>query len=209
MLSKQEIANLALGHLGMSQQVLDYDVENTVYAKVIRRQFRSTLDTMLEKHQWGFATQFSALALESDDWSVAKAYKYVYSLPADCLVLRVIACDGYFPEVRQYEKEKEKFREFYQGSERAILTNVYNAHGEYTTRLSEDISFPTHFARGLSHLLALDIAPQLITNNFPKVKDSLITTSKNEISVAIAADLGREPQLEDSPTPFISCRMGQ
>lgn len=207
MLYKQDIANLALGHLGMSQQVIDLEVENTIYAKVLRRHFRMALDTMLGKHEWGFATQFAPLALKSDAYPV-QAYKYVYSLPEDCLIVRIIAESGCFPHVKQYEREKSKFRNVYAGSERLIYTNVYSAHAEYTTRLSEEVAFPTHFARGLSHLLALDIAPQLITNNFPKVRESLMATSRNEISAAIAEDLGREPQMEDSPTPFISCRMG-
>lgn len=208
MLYKQDIANLALGHLGMSQQVLDLETENTIYAKVIRRHFRMSLDTMLEAHEWGFATQFAALPLVNDAYPIL-AYKYAYSLPADCQVLRMIAPDGNFPQLKLYEQEKAKFRNAYAGAgEKIIYTNVANAHGEYTTRVSEEFAFPTHFGRGLSHLLALDIAPQLITNNFPKVKNDLITTSRNELSLAIAADLGREPLMEDSPSPFISCRMG-
>lgn len=208
MLYKNDIANLALGHLGQSQHLLDLDVDNGIHAKVIRRYFRMTLDTMLGKHEWGFTTQYSPLSLMDDSFPVY-GFKFAYRLPADCHTLRVIAENGAFPHAKQYEFEKSKFKEVYSGTERIIYTNVPNAHGEYTTRISMDAPFPVHFGRGLSHLLALDIAPQLITNNFPKVKNELITTSRNEVSSAIAEDLGRETQMEDSPTPFISCRMGQ
>ncbi len=206
MLSKQEVANLALGHLGVSLQVLDYDTENTIHAKVLRRHFRMALDTMLEEYEWGFATQYSALALVEED--PMQSWRFSYSLPSDCHVLRMIAMDGIFPTTKQYENEKKKFREVYNGAgARLIYTDIPLAHGEFTTRLSEDFSFPTHFARGLSHQLALDIAPQLITNNFSKVKQTLMDNAKNEISRAIASDLGRQTLQEDSPTPFYAARL--
>lgn len=206
MLYKQDIANLALGHLGSSLQVLDFETENSQQAKILRRHFRMSLDTVLEMHEWGFATQFAALALAEEQ--PVNSYRFAYSLPSDCMVLRLIAMDGMYPVTKQYEKEKEKFREVFNGAgSRLIYTNVPRAHGEFTTRLSEDFAFPTHFARGLSHQLALDIAPQLITNNFPKVKQTLIATAANEVSMAIAADLGRQPSPEDSPSPFYAARL--
>lgn len=208
MLYKQDIANLALGHIGATQRLMDFDNENSTAAKIIRTHFRTSLDTMLESHEWGFATQFSALTL-----AVAQpnySYRFAYELPADCQVLRMIAYDGRFPKVKQYEKEKFKFREVFNGAgSRLIYTDVELAHGEYTTRINDDFAFPTHFGRGLAHLLALDIAPSLITNNFPKVKEALMATSSNELSKAIAFDLGRETLQEDSPSPFISCRRGE
>lgn len=205
MLYKQDIANLALGHLGVSHRVMDLDTENSQQAKIIRSHFKLSLDTILAEFEWGFATQFQALALQEE--TPTAAYQYAYALPADCAVPRVIAMDGSFPLVKQYEVEKSKFRHIYNGSgQRIIYSNVPRAHLEYTTQLPEDIAFPPHFARGLSHLLALDIAPSLITNNFPKIKDALITTSRNEVSKAIALDLNMETSLEDSPTPFISAR---
>lgn len=205
MLSKTDIANLALGHLGVSQQIVDTETDNSIQAKIIRRHFRMSLDTLLEKFEWGFTTQFSALTLVEEDPN--NSYKFSYQLPSDCHVLRVIAMDGYFPATKQYEVEKQKFREVYGGAgTRLIHTNIPRAHGEFTTKLSESGLFPSHFARGLSHQLALDIAPQLITNNFVKVKQSLMMNASNEISSAIADDLNRQPQLEDSPSPFYGAR---
>lgn len=206
MLYKQDIANLALGRLGVSLTVVDLETENSNQAKVIRRHFRMSLDTLLEAHEWGFATGFSPLPLVSENPN--NNYAYEYGMPVDCLVLRLIAENGIYPSTKQYEYEKSKWREVYTGGgARRIYTNVNSAHGEYTVRLPEDIAFPTHFGRALSAQLALDIAPQLITNNFGKVKNELFTSAKSDITLGIAADLGREPQLGDSPSPFIAARL--
>lgn len=203
---KQDIAILALGHLGVSHNITDFDTDNSNQAKIVRRHFRMSLDTVLEMHEWGFATQFGALPLVEE--GPVAAYRFAYSLPTDCLVLRMIAMEGNFPTVKLYETEKQKFREVFNGvGERIIYTNIPLAHGEFTTQLSEDFAFPTHFARGVSHQLALDIAPSLITNNFPKVKQALMTTASNEVSKAIAADLGRQTLQEDSPSPFFAARL--
>lgn len=206
MLYKSDIANLALGHLGVSQTVGDLSTENTLQAKIIRRNFRLALDTMLEAHEWGFATQFAELALVEE--SPIPGYSFCYAMPSDALVMRVLAIDGEFPLQRQYESQKHEFREVYNGAgERLLYTNVERAHGEYTTRLSEEIAFPSHFGRGLSHQLALDIAPSLITNNFPKVKAALMDAARYEISRAMASDLGRQTLLQDSPSPFFATRL--
>jgi hypothetical protein len=205
MLYKQDIANLALGHLGVTLRVNDLTNELTSQAKIIRNNFRTSLDTILAEHEWTFATGFAELALNEEN--PIQGYLYAYALPADCIVMRMIAMDGYFPKVKQYEKEKLKFRNIYNGSgPRLIYTDIQNAHGEYTVRMPEDAAFPPYFGRALSHQLALDIAPGLITQKYNSVKQDLMSTARMEIARGIAMDLGMEPAQDESPTPFISCR---
>lgn len=208
MLYKNDIANLALGRLGVSLQVIDLENENSIQAKVIRRHLRMSLDTLLEDHDWGFASSHQALALvtDFDDISESGGWKYKYSLPADCLILREISRDGIFSRTSQYEDEKERWQELYSSSGVRIYTDVPDAYGRYTVRLNDDIAFPTHFGRGLAAQLSMDIAPSLITNNFAKVKEMLNKDAKNDINAAIANDMGRQPQMESSLSPFIRVR---
>lgn len=208
MLYKNDIANLALGRLGVSLAVIDLDTENSTQAKVIRRNLRLSLDTLLEEHDWGFASSHQALSLVTDYANISDSggWRFKYSLPADCLVLREISRDGIFARTNQYEDEKERWEEVYSASGVRIYADVPDAYGRYTVRLNEDIAFPTHFGRALSAQLSLDIAPQLITNNFGKVRDLLNKDAKNDIALAIANDLGRQPQRENSLSPFIRIR---
>lgn len=205
MLQKNDIAGLTLGRLGVSLTVSDVDVENSNQAKVLRRTFRMALDTFLQMHEWGFATKTEALAVLENDPTAS--WLYSYQLPADCVAPRIIAEDGMFPQVKQYEDEKEKFKVMYNGAGAAkIYSNVRNAHLEYTVRLAEDFTFPVHFARGLSARWALDVAPMLITQNFAKVEALLLKRCQADMNNAIAIDLSMEPQLLDSPNPFIRAR---
>jgi hypothetical protein len=207
MLYKNDIANLALGRLGVSLAVIDIATENSNQAKIIRRHFRMSLDTLLEKHPWNFANQYQALALQSEDLNAGPMRRYTYSLPADCLVLRQIAREGIFPQVNQYEDEKCRWQEIYTGSGPSIQTDVPDAHGKYTVRIPDSIAMPNHFGRALAAQLSMDIAPSLITNNFGKVRDTLNDKAMMDITFGIADDLGRQPQLEDSLSPFIRARL--
>jgi len=196
---------LALGRLGQTLTITDLDTENTNHAKVIRRHFRMSLDTILEKHDWNFATKFEALTLQSEDPIVG--YRYCYTLPSDLLVIRQIAEEGIFNPNKQYEHEKAKFRLVYNGAgQRIIYTNVQNAHAEYTVRLPESSAFPNHFGRAFAAQLSMDIAPQLITNNYSKVSESINTLAMNDINNGIAFDLGQQPLPEDPASPFQSVR---
>jgi len=203
-LDKLDIANLALGKLGVSLAIADY-TENSVQAKIIRRHFRMTLDTLLEKHPWNFATKFSALSLVSED--AKEQYRYLYSLPSDCLVLQEIAEENKFSLVEQYEDQKYRWQELYTTGSVRVRSNVPDAFGKYTVRLDEDKSFPNYFGRALAAMLAMDIAPSLITNNFPKVKRELVNDLTAEVNEGIAQDMSRQPLRLDSLNPFVRARM--
>lgn len=205
MLYKNDVANLALGRLGVSLTVIDVDTDNTQQAKIIRRHFSMSLETLLEAHEWNFATQLQALALLAEN--PVPSFLYSYSIPSDCLVIRQIAEDGMFPRFNLYEDQKQRWHQIYSGASQLIYTNVYSAHAKYTTRVPDSAAFPNHFGRALAAQLSIDIAPSLITNNFGKVRDTLNASAKNDISLGISDDINRQPLLEDSPSPFIRARL--
>jgi hypothetical protein len=204
MLYKLDIANLALGRLGTSVSIADYSTENTAQAKIVRRHFRMSLDTLLEKHEWTFATKYAPLSLVSED--AEDNFRYTYQVPADCLVIREIAEWGKFYNVNRYEDEKIAWQQVYSSSGVRIKTSLPDAYAKYTVRVGEDIAFPNYFARALSAQLALDIAPSMVTNNYYKIKNDLMSEVSNEITQGIANDLGREPLKQDSHSPFVRAR---
>jgi hypothetical protein len=204
MLYKNDIANLALGRLGVSLSIVDLATENSQQAKIVRRHFRMSLDALLEMHEWNFATKFLPLILQEED--PTPMFKFSYVVPSDALIVREIAREGFFSNRRQYEDEKEKWQQVYSSSGVVIYSNTPDAHAKYTVRISEDIAMPNHFGRALAAQLSMDIAPSLITNNFAKIRDTLNVDARIDISRGIADDLGRQPQMEESLSPFIRAR---
>lgn len=205
MLLKTDIAILALGRLGSTLSVINLDVDTSTQAKAIRKHFETSLKTLLELYPWNFATKFAKLALVEDN--PQPAWGYSYRLPDDCLVLRKIADSALFFDRMEYEDQKRKWIQAYDVSGKLIYSNIGNAYGEYTVDVPDDSAFPTHFGRGLSAQLALDIAPFIITNNFSKVKQVLVDDAKLALSQSMAIDISMQPLQEASDSPFLRARL--
>lgn len=205
MYSNTEVANLALGHLGSSYKIVNVETENSNMANIVRKHYSSALDTILAKHNWQFATKQGAMLLVEEDPSVN--WKYSYRMPVDAAVIRRISVEGGFFYKDEYLDEKEPFQIFYDSTHGYVIhTNVYNAYAEYTVRVADVGPFLNHFARAFAAQLALDIAPQVITNNYFKVKEVLRRDLKNEIAEQMAEDISLNPAPIPSDSPFVRVR---
>lgn len=190
---KTDVANRAIGRLGVSSTISDLDTDNSTAAKIIRREYSMALQEMLEKHFWKFARSTAKLVLREKNPEYIWGYSYFQ--PANCMVVRQVAWEGRFSNnVEQYIDSPNQFLEVYDGSLKLLYTNVKNAHVEYTRRIDENDIMPRHFGDGLAALLSYRIAPSLILNNYPKVRDTLNAEAWNDVHAAIADDLNRQPQ---------------
>jgi hypothetical protein len=203
---KTEIANLALRHLAVTSYLSDVETDNSLEAKIIRRFFQVSLDDILEKHYWTFATKTAVLALEERD--PEKRFNFSYRKPVDALVIRELACHGEFmePSLNHYREHVRYFEERTLGTMQLLYTNVENAHAKYTQRLTENTNFPSYFGRAVAGQLAMDIGPAIITGNWPKVMNAVMTMASNEVGAGIAEDIARNPQKSDSYPPMITKR---
>lgn len=192
-MQKTDVANLALGRLGVSGTITDLDSDNSTAAKIIKRHYSLALEELLEKHHWKFARRVQELTLLSNNPD--NVWGFSYYQPASSVVIRQIASNGNFiNNVEQYIDSPHQFMEVYDGSQKLIYCNVKDAHAEYTYRIADNDIMPRHFGDGLAALLSLRIAPSLITNNYPKVKQALNAEAYNDMHAAIADDLNRQPQ---------------
>lgn len=205
-LQKTEIANLALGRIGATLQIVSLDTDNSTQAKVLRQHFNTSLKTLLGKHAWGFATDYAALDLVEEN--PVGGYAFLYRPPSDCLMIRAIAPSGVdMRDMDQYADEQVHWEESYDANGPLVRSDVGDAVAKFTKDVSPDIKFPDHFGRALAAQLSMDIAPQLITNNFPKVKEALNNSAENDISQGIALDISRKPPTQNSDSIFIRARL--
>jgi hypothetical protein len=203
---KTEIANLALRNLGVSSYLSDLETDNSTEARIIRRFFKISLESLLEHNDWTFARKTAVLNLNEQD--PEHPFKYSYDKPVDAVVVREIACEGYFidPSVNHYSDELAYFEERQEGTLDLIYCSVQNAHAKYTQMLNENINFKNYFGRALAGQLSLEIGPAIITNNWPKVQNAINTMANNQIGEGIAEDVARSPQKNYSPAPMVRKR---
>ena len=204
MLYKTEIANLALGFLGSTQSIVDLDTENTGQAKVIRRHYKTTLHEFLEKHPWNFATGYGQLLLIES--SPSSGYGYSYGTPADALVVRQVAPKDSYARTYMYEDNTIDFKEYLIGGQIQIHTDLRDAYCQYTKEISEDDGVPRYFGKGLAALLAMEIAPSLITGKYSQIKQLLMKENDDRIGESMAIDISRSPRPKDPPSPFERAR---
>lgn len=206
-LTKTEVANLALSKLGVSHVLVDFDSDPSNPAKILRRQYRTALSSVIEYHEWSFATRYQALALVQE--YPAPNWAFAYALPSDAAVVRRVATENLFFHAQEYYYEKEQWMEVETDVGLVIYSNVPLAWAEYTAMVPEAGPYPARFARALACQLALDAAASLITNNFAKVKDMLTKDCRNEMTQQVALDAARQPAPVPSPSPFERARLRQ
>lgn len=93
--SKTDVCNLALAELG-ARRISSYDADTTVEANACRLHLDHVVDTLLERHQWNFATAratLAKLAVPGDsEWGET------WQLPTDCVrLIRITTGDTQNP----------------------------------------------------------------------------------------------------------------
>lgn len=150
-ISAVRIANLALSHLGQgtSIETLDFNIDNSPEAYQAGLWYDFAKEQVLVAYDWSFARFRETLVDHADDppdgiW----AYRYVY--PVNCLVMREIENSAAPPgDASPFVVEMDLA-----GTEKTILTNVDDATGIYTRKITDTSLFSPFFVITLSYLLA-------------------------------------------------------
>lgn len=168
MASDVDIANLMLAHLGDDATVAELDPpEGSEQAEHCAMFYPIARDSLLEMHNWKFATRRKALTLT--DLPDGAGWLYAYFLPADCLQLFAVIPTGASNDYTQPFAGMENFgfcqQSFSSGSiyitqdyaietndagELILLTNQDAAIGRYVIRIADTTKFSPLFVDTLS-----------------------------------------------------------
>lgn len=200
-MTKTELANMALGHLGVDRAIADLDTEQSRDAKIIRMYYENARRQTLRDFPFPCITVITDLALvepdPNDEW------KYSYQYPADCLQLRRIP-NG-FSRI-DTEKTKVPYRVARGVSGKVVYTNMPNAKIEYTynetniDRLDDDVVMV------MSLRLAHYIAPKLTGGDPFKMGQRALQLYYLEGSKASSNALNEEQKDEDIDADIIRAR---
>ena len=199
--SETEIANMALGHLGVDQFIDDLELENTKYARACRKFFLAASRKAQRDGYWGFNRKIQALGLVEEQPNDEWAYSYQY--PSDCLNFgRILS--GARQDTRD-SREPYRFAVSDQNT-RLIWTDKEDAVGEWAVFIQTIEIFPDDYAIALSYLLAHYIAPSVTSGDPFKLKKDVMDLYMYEISKSKAAAKNEEQPDVEPDSEFIRAR---
>lgn len=214
-MSDTDIANLALGRLGVGQAIASLSEQSTP-ARLCARFYEQCRKEVLRAHPWGFS--MSVVALAQVAGQTFPGWTYVYQYPTRCLMARYVGDEAglrYAQSAllscnwRQWNELQRKFMPFQvalksDGASRVLLSDVPNAMSFYTYDVTNTGVFPDDFASVFAWRLAMEVGGPL------RASADLVDRARNEFlfwgSHATAQDMNERRDDEKPESPSISCR---
>lgn len=186
MISHITISNMALDKLGQ-KPIISFTEKNNKNARLCKREYPGTRDSLLRQYPWNFAINRTTLATEStpETWG----YLYSHPLPFDCL--RVL-------NVRDLSRGE------YAIEGRAILSNTAGLDIRYVQRVENPNLFDDLFVEALAFKLAINIEGD-ITKNL-KLHDQLLREYKVVLNTAFRIDSQESPIVQVKEDSWITAR---
>lgn len=211
--SKVEICNMALAHIGRSATLIESIDERSVEARQCRLWYEPCRREVLEAHDWHFARRRLALALHADD--PPDQWGYRYQLPSDLIAVRSIenpfaagtvftrfdptANWGSLTDAVAYELEVAD-----SGEEVTLLTDMQDAVLFYTRDQEATATFPALFVNALSHYLAGKVAMALTGKK--QIQDDQAGAFRQALRVASASSANQSVALPGRDAEAIRAR---
>lgn len=204
--SEVDICNLALSHLGDSATIASIDPpEGSAQAEHCAVFYPVARDTLLELHNWSFATRRASLALLTAE---SFNYQFAYAAPNNCMrvlsVLEPTACT--LDPTAAFEIEADE------NGSRMVLTDVESAVMRYTMQVTDPTKFSPLFVDALAWMLASHLAgPVVKGDSGAAAARSASSIFQQQFKLAAASDANQrkvEPRGDGRATPWIASRGG-
>lgn len=140
------ICNMAIGLVGGSS--ITSLVDETVEAEQCGLYYDIARKFCLESRDWTFAAETRQLA--ADVTPISTEYSYSFALPADCLVVRVVASDAQLRVPVEYQRQSNR-----------LIADSATMYIRYTKDVTITARFSPGFATAVAHKLAEFISPTL------------------------------------------------
>ena len=182
MASEIDICNMALARLGDEATVSSlYPPEGSQQAEHCARMYPMARDSLLELHEWGFATKRAMLAEFAGIW---QGWVYAYAVPADCIKILAV----YPPDAKDDGQAQAYEREMV-GTQSVIYTNQPVATVPYIPRVTDTTKFSPLFVEAPGWLMASYLAGPVIKGDAGmKVTQAHYGVAMSVIARAATAD---------------------
>ena len=185
-LSKADLCNGALSHIGSSAEIVDVDNERSKEAQACRRFYDRVRDEVLRDFSWPFAKRTAALTLVEDtsDDDTAE-WNFVYRYPSECIAVRRLFMGGQLGRV-DAPGSRVEYRIGSDSAGTLIYTDIESAQCEFTIRIDNPEVYPSDFAAAFELLLASKIGPRVAGGDQFKLADRALALYLNRIDRAKA-----------------------
>jgi hypothetical protein len=212
-MNSTDIANLALGRLGVGQAIANLNEQSTP-AKLCRRFYDYCRQEVLRSHPWGFASSWITLAQVADQ--TFPGWSYVYAYPANALMVWSVAdesgvrsswtSDLYCSDVLTGMRRRYPFKVALKDdlASRVLLSDTSSAYAFLTYDVTNTGTFPVDFAGVLASRLAMEVGGPL------QAKVDLIQNARGEFlywkSHATSMDMTEQAPDRQPDSESITCR---
>lgn len=198
--TKVQICNMALTHIGIKQLITAIDDDNEE-ANMCELYYDTALENALHEADWGFARRRVTLNLQTGDAPEPWQYQYVY--PTDCI-----------RPLRIWDKRKSRLpedeinftRETNDSDVALIYTDMEDAVLIYTYNETDPTKFSPPFVRYLSYVLAGLIAMPLTGSE--EMQEKMEQRAMHELSKAFAKDANSEQEPFEEEASWMQARDG-
>lgn|SRR3990167_989093 len=204
--SRTDIANRALGVLGISDSINDVDTGTSREAKAVRAVLDMAIESLSSEFAWPFTRKVEEMSLvdgtSSDAYSEDWQYAYRYSTYwVKFFAVRDADTNGRF----ETEKNRVEFKVVEDASGRLVLTDLEDASAEVAV-LPEEGLYPAKYVEALSTKVAMMAGPRL--EGATKKSIDLRAQYENELSSAKATAMNEAEYQLPMDGPAVAARRG-
>lgn len=200
MADRTSVSNMALGHLGVTEEIQNVNTENSDAAIVCRRFFTPALELFQREFSYPFSNVIQALALVEENPNTEWAYAYQY--PSDCKKFHRIL-SGTRNDSRQ---SRVPYRIIRGASSSIILTDKAEAFGDWNIVETDLNRYPSDAIMAISFLIAHLIAPKMTSGDPFKLGARAFALYNQARITAQANALNEEQPDEDPESQFVRGR---
>ncbi len=200
MSSSTRISNMALGHLGQSKRISEFNTDKSAAADTCRLWYPIALDEVLRDFSHPFLTKIEDLGLVEEDPNSEWGYSYRY--PSNCLMFRRIL-SGIRNDSRQ---TKVPYRIAQDGTGKLIFTDQSEAQAEWSVHDTDMSRWPVDLRAALALLMAFYMAPSITAGDPFKLGDRAFKAYELMISKAKANALNEQQDEEPPESEAIRAR---
>lgn len=200
-MTKTEVCNLAIGHLGIAKQIANIDTERSTEALACKTFFEICRDKVLSDAHYGMSRKYITLGLVEENPN--DSWRYSYRYPPTAIKIRQILSG-----IRLRSNTTEVPYELSSDDAgKLIYTDQEEAIAEITAKITDLNQWPVDLILALSFYIAMMIGPSITGGNaFGSLSDRLVKLYDFHMNQAKANAGNEEKQDRIAESEFVRAR---